>query len=219
MATKERPNVPGPGTPTDEDLALQAQGGSRGSTAVLLQRYDAALDRLANWWSKRHGLRRAEWAEARQEARLAFLLAVKVYVSDGGRGPGRACFRALLNSVVRKHLENWDRRRRRAESHHDRSVDWAAELDHHALHPAREVFGLPPSDPGTADPVGHTLWQELRDRLTAGLGRLDATQRWLVEQAGDGRSLRELAGERGLSYGKAKRLLRRAVALLQKVVP
>jgi RNA polymerase sigma factor (sigma-70 family) len=219
MAAQERPDVPGPGTPTDEDLALQARDGSRDSTTVLLGRCDDALDRLVRWWSRRRGLRREELEEVRQEVRLGFLLAVKAYAGDWGGGPGRACFRALLNRVVRNHLENWFRQRRRAESHQDRSVDWASELDGRALNPAREVFGLPPHDRRSTDPVGRALWEEFRARLTERLRRLDATQRWLWEQVRwDGRSLRELAAERGLSYDKAKRSLRRVVNLLHQAL-
>jgi hypothetical protein len=199
-------------------LALQAQGGSRDAMTVLLERCRASLDRLVRSWSRTRGLRREELEDVRQEAGVAFLLAVKAYDPNQAGGRGQAYFGPLLNQVVRNHLENWDRRRRRAESHLERFADWAAECDRRALSPAREVFGLPPPDTRTGDPVGRTLWHEFWARLAVGLWRLDALQRWVFEQVQDSRSLHDLTGERGLSYDRAKRMLRRASALLRVAV-
>jgi RNA polymerase sigma factor (sigma-70 family) len=160
---------------------------------------------LIGEWFRRSGLRVEEWEEVRQEAWLGFLRAVMAFADDrqGSRGP--ACFRTFMDHVVWKHLSDWDRQRRRTDLRYDRSADWTAVLDRSAR-----------NTPG--DPAEFALRQEFRARLTAELKRLGTTQRWLVEQKADGRSLRDLAGERCLSYHKAKRLFRQGVGVLRQAV-
>jgi hypothetical protein len=210
--------MPGPSTPTDEELARRSYGGSLESITALLERYHAALDRLVYWWSSGRGLRPEELEDGLQEARVGFLLAVTAFGEDRGRCPRRARFRTLLNQVVRNRLNKWDRGRQRAESHYDRSADWATELEHRAGNPPWEAAGLPLPDPESQDPADLAQWQEFWARLRAGVERLDSTGRCLWERLQEGRSLHEFAGEQDLFYDRAKRLRRQVLARLREAV-
>jgi hypothetical protein len=218
MAPTEDPCVQGPGTPTDEELVREAKSGSRASQAALLDRCQDALARLVNWWSDRRGLWPEEMEEAWQEAWVGFLRAVNDYTEQRRKGRGPACFRTFMNQVVRDHLEKWGRWRSRAESHYDRSVDLAPELDRRALHAPKDPVGTSPPDTRAADPVEAAVWHEVCARLTAGVGGLDARLRWLWERRAAGRSLHEVAAEGDLSYDQAKRMCRKMVAVLQQAV-
>jgi RNA polymerase sigma factor (sigma-70 family) len=218
MDRPERPAVPGPGVPTDEELVRQARGGSRDSNAALLDRWSDSLNRFAGWWARKQGLRAEEVKEVRQEAMLGFFLAVANYAEDRGKGSGPACFRAFMNRVVRNHLNNWDRQRRRAESRCDRSVDWAEELERRAAQAPKQTVGAAPPDTRTADPVDVILWLEIRVRLAAAVESLDARYRWLWDRLAAGRSLHDIADESGLSYDRVKRMCRRMVAQLRKAL-
>jgi RNA polymerase sigma factor (sigma-70 family) len=218
MTQPDNTRTPGPGAPTDEELIRKAQGGDLASTAALLECCRAPLRALVLWWAGRRGLRAEELAELRQEAAVGFLLAVAAYDGERRSASGPASFRTFLNQVVRAHLVNWDRQRRRAERHYDRSADWTAEMDLSALQASGDSFDPVTPDRRAADPADLALWQESWARLTAALRGLDTTQRWVVEQVAEGRSLHDLADERGLSYDRAKRLRRLVVAVLREAV-
>jgi RNA polymerase sigma factor (sigma-70 family) len=219
MATLDTPRVRKPNTITDEKLVRQAQGGSGVAAAALLERCRDSLDRLIAWWSRGRELRAEEREEVRQEADHAFLRAVARFGKRRRKKSKQSRFGTFLNLVVRDHLDKWERRRWRAERHVDRSADCEAVLDRRALKSHQDMVGLAASESSRAgDPAASALWQETWARLAAALQCLDATQRWLLDQRAAGRSLRELSGEGGLSYGKAKRMYRRLIALLRQAV-
>jgi RNA polymerase sigma factor (sigma-70 family) len=218
MTPTEGPGAPGPGTPTDEELARQARGGSHDAATALLERCEALIRYLIGYWFRRGVLQPEELEEVRQEAQHGFLLAVTAYAVDRDGGPGGARFRTFMYRVVWNHLDKWERRRRRAESYYDRSVDWAAKIDGRALRTFGDTLRLTAPDHRAGDPADFAMWQETCARLTAAFQRLDPTQRWLLDQRTTDRSLRELADESGLSYDRVKRLIRRAMAFLREAL-
>jgi RNA polymerase sigma factor (sigma-70 family) len=205
-------------TPTDEELARQARGGNRDAAMALLERCEDLIRYLIGYWFRRGGLRAEELEEVRQEAQHGFLLAVTAYLVDREGGPGGARFRTFMYRVVWNHLDKWERRRRRAESCYDRSVDWAAKIDGRALRAFGDAFCLTAPDPWVGDPAYFAQWQETCARLRGAFQRLDPTQRWLLDQRANGRSLRDLADESGLSYDRVKRLNCRAMAFLREAL-
>jgi hypothetical protein len=176
------------------------------------------MQSLMGEWFRRHDLRAEEWEEVRQEAWLGFLRAVNAYADGRQKGRGPARFRTFMNLVVWSHLSTWDRQRRRAELHYDRSADWVTVLDRSARRTPGDLSGLLASHPRADDPADLAVRQEFRAQLTAEVERLGSTQRWFLEQRVGGRSLRDLAKERGLSYDQAKRFFRQVVGLLRQAI-
>jgi hypothetical protein len=119
-----------------------------------------------------------------------------------------------MRRVVRAHLSNWLRRRRRADVRVDHGADLSAALDLLTACSARGGDAWEEPDSRAGDPSQVAAWREFRAGLATSLQSLDADCDWLWGQLALGRSLRELAWERGLSYDGVKRL---RFLLLEKV--
>ena len=182
-----------------ENLIARAQaGGSESVWMVINKRYEAALRVYANY-TLGHALRRSNTAEDLiQEAWM------RVYANfDKFEYRGQGCLRRWLTLTMRRIAAEWARgpvKRREKEVSLDSSFD--------------------PSDAGES-PSGALEAQENLERLTASLENKQLTQTYrdvLLAHCFEGRSLQEIADEKGMKVDTIRRQLHRAKGRWKEVL-
>jgi RNA polymerase sigma factor (sigma-70 family) len=200
--------------PTDEELVLLAQQAGSSSQAILalFYRYEAAIHRLVALRVGDVHQHCIEAEDAAQEATLAVLQGVTCFHALSERS-GDGLVRAFLLRIVRNRLATWARGLRRAERRLDRSKNAGQELEGRAAQVENEL-----RPPRAGDPAAQIAWDDCRGRLEDALRCLSVEQRWLWDGLANGRRLRALAVEKGISYDRAKRERRRLLDLLREAV-
>jgi RNA polymerase sigma factor (sigma-70 family) len=156
-------------------------------------------------WKARFPWLAADLPDAQQNAVFAILEAIAGYHTLEVAKPRGCRFRTFLGRVVLARFGDFVRKLRRLQR------------PCCGLHEAGEALAAGQGRrPGcrTSDPVEALARREARARLQHALERLDEALRGLWRELADGKRLRQIARERGVSYDRLKRQRRRLLARL-----
>jgi len=189
----------------DEALVILAQECAfRPATDELVRRYYEPMSQLIARKANRLGLA-ADLPDAQQNAVFAMLEAIAGYHTLEAAKPRGCRFRTFLGMVVLARFGDFVRQLRRLRRHYGR------------LHEAGEKLaacrGRCPGSRG-GDPVEALARWEAMARLQHALEGLDEALRGLWRELADGKRLRQIAREQGVSYDRVKRQRRRLLAQL-----
>ena len=189
----------------DEALVILAQECAfRPATDELVLRYYEKMSQLIARKANRLGLA-ADLPDAQQNAVFAMLEAIAGYHTLEVAKPRGCRFRTYLGRVVLARFGDFVRKLRRLQR------------PCCPLHEAGEGLAAGRGRcPGsrTSDPVEALARREAMARLHQALEGLDEALRGLWRELADGKRLRQIARERGVSYDRLKRQRRRLLARL-----
>jgi RNA polymerase sigma factor (sigma-70 family) len=189
----------------DEALVILAQECAfRPATDELVRRYYERMSPLIARKARCPWLA-ADLPDAQQNAVFAMLEAIAGYHTLEVAKPRGCRFRTFLSRVVLARFGDFVRKLRRLRRHYGR------------LHEAGEGLAAgrgrcPGSREG--DPVEVLARREAMARLHQALEGLDEALRGLWRELADGKRLRQIAREQGVSYDRVKRQRRRLLARL-----
>jgi len=189
----------------DEALVILAQECAfRPATDELVRRYFDPMSQLIARKARCPWLA-ADLPDAQQNAVFAMLEAIAGYHTLEAAKPRGCRFRAFLGRVVLARFGDFVRQLRRVQRHCCR-LEEAGE----------RLAACQGRCPGcrTSDPVEALARREARARLHQALEGLDEALRRLWRELADGKSLRQIAREQGVSYDRLKRQRRRLLARL-----
>ncbi len=206
MTTASREGIPpDDGRIADGDLIRRGrEEHSREALALLAGRHLPRLRRIVAGWAWAAKLRGADIEEAQEVADLALYPAVEDFEAEHN-----CAFQTFLAWKAWGLFLNFVRGRRRLGQHYEQSARAACLVGCGAgAYPAAGTRG--------GDPVAEVEQQELLDIVAEVLEEQEERARRLWEGRMEGRSLRELAPELGLSDDQAKRRYRKVQAALRE---
>jgi RNA polymerase sigma factor (sigma-70 family) len=196
----------------DEQLVVLAmECDYRPARNELIRRYLPLNERLLQRRTAHATLQEADYDDARQDAILWIVEAIRRYRSDEQLKPGGCHFRSFVYRVLSDRHVDFLRRRQRLRSH------FPLEVDVSSRH-LRFVYGAGTQDPAGgegADPLHAEEERELRSRLREELGLLGNAARRLWDLMAEGVPLRTIAVDLNVSYDQVKRARRRLLAHLR----
>ena len=189
----------------DEALVILAQECAfRPATDEVLRRYYEPMSQLIAWKARFPWLA-ADLPDAQQNAVFAMLEAIAGYHTLEAAKPRGCRFRTYLGRVVLARFGDFVRKLRRLQRP-------CCGLHEAGETPAACQGRCPGCRKG--DPVEVLARREARARLHQALEGLDEALRRLWRELADGKSLRQIAREQGVSYDRLKRQRRRLLARL-----
>ena len=189
----------------DEALVILAQECAfRPATDEVLRRYYEPMSQLIAWKARFPWLA-ADLPDAQQNAVFAILEAIAGYHTLVAAKPRGCRFRTYLGRVVLARFGDFVRKLRRLQRP-------CCGLHEAGETPAACQGRCPGCRKG--DPVEVLARREARARLHQALEGLDEALRRLWRELADGKSLRQIAREQGVSYDRLKRQRRRLLARL-----
>ena len=189
----------------DEALVILAQECAfRPATDELVRRYYERMRQLIAWKGRGLGLS-ADLPDAQQNAVFAMLEAIAGYHTLEAAKPRGCRFRAFLGRVVLARFGDFVRKLRRLQRP-------CCGLHEAGETPAACQGRCPGCRKG--DPVEVLARREARARLHQALEGLDEALRRLWRELADGKRLKQIAREQGVSYDRLKRQRRRLLARL-----
>ena len=189
----------------DEALVILAQECAfRPATDEVLRRYYEPMSQLIAWKARFPWLA-ADLPDAQQNAVFAMLEAIASYHTLEVAKPRGCRFRTFLGMVVLARFGDFVRQLRRLQRP-------CCGLHEAGERPAACQGWCPGCREG--DPVEALARREARARLHQALEGLDEALRRLWRELADGKRLRQIAREQGVSYDRVKRQRRRLLAQL-----
>lgn len=169
----------------------------------LIVRYDAQTNRFIGWMAYRYQFSNADAEDARQNAVFWIVEAIRKYDTKQ-IGKVRGCsFRSFIHRVIIARFKDFAKHLRRVEHHYDRNA-WCRE----------EAFAAE-SDCNLKDPATIVESRESMTRLQETLTCLDSESGRMWRLLAEGKSLRQIASQLGMSYDSAKRRRRKLIAQLR----
>jgi len=160
----------------------------------LIVRYRYQSDRLIAWLARPQGLNHADVDDARQSAVFWIVEAVNKYDTNQIGKPRGCSFRSFVYRVLIARFKDFTKHWHRVERHYDRTSPYVG-----------DEAGTVDVDHKLNDPAALAETQESMHRLHQTLTCLDSESGRLWQLLADGNSLREIAGQLGVSYDSAKR--------------
>lgn len=189
----------------DEALVVLAEEcGYAPARDELIIRYRPHADRLTAWLAQSHGLSRSDIEDARQNAVFWAVEAIEKYDTRQIGKPGGCSFRSFICRVMIARFKDFAKHLHRVEARYDRSARSGQE-DEPAVEPDRQLD----------DPAALAENHESLTRLRETLARLDSQSGRFWQLLAEGRSLRDIAVELGMSYDAAKRRRRKLIEHLR----
>jgi RNA polymerase sigma factor (sigma-70 family) len=198
----------------DDVLVFLARDGSARAQSELLLRYRAKIHQVIAHCRRSLALGPEDVKDAHQEAFFWLTVAVKDY--DPGKG---AAFGTFLERVINARLSNFARGLRRRQKHLGKTLKAEAVLD------KDETRSIAPAAPRDEldDPAKAVEWNEMQELLAQALAKLPEAERNLWEEIRSGKSLRQLASDTKVPYGRVRRqwrqFLKDVAALMPKIKP
>ena len=170
----------------------------------LLVRYGGQADRVIGWLAYPQGFTRSDIEDARQNAVFWIVEAVKKYDTNQIGKPKGCSFRSFVYRVLIARFKDYAKHLRRVEHHYDRTACCGEE------EASASDVDCRPEDPATIVEI-----RESMNHLHETLARLDSESGRMWRLLAEGKSLRQIAADLGVSYDSAKRRRRKLIEQLK----